>query len=190
MLKKFIFQSILCFVTFSLGFLLGGVALVFPFIEKAFWEAKITDYFSLLVTLVVGGGAAYLVSHTIEKSNHDATVIDSLIDRIELELVKLQEFTTSFIHKKAGKVKIQQEELSRITFSLKKISSMLTVVEIATTNKEPRTRELYDALKKSITDQNFTLKLCPFNEAQKNRIQDLFLQFTIQLYNIKILSFK
>ncbi|KIM08767.1 MAG: hypothetical protein KU29_03310 [Sulfurovum sp. FS06-10] len=190
MLEKLIFGFIVVFVTFCFGFLMGGLSMAFPFIEKAFWEAKITDYFSLLLTLVVGGGAAYLVSHTIEKNNHDAIVIDSLIDKLELELSKLQEYTILFLENKSGKNFVQQEDLSQITFAFKTISSMLTVVENATNNKEKRTRELFDALKASITDKNFTLAMRPFSLIQQKKIQDLFLQFKIQLYNVKISSFK
>lgn len=191
MLDKLIFRIIVIFVTFCLGFLMGGLFIVFPFIEKAFWEAKITDYFSLIFTLLVGGGAAYFISHSIEKNNHDAAVIDTLVDKVESELNILEKNLTSFIEKKSLRAySLNKNDLSQITLSFKIISSILTVIETAVKNKDSRTRELYNALKQSITDDNFTLKPHPFSEIQQKKIQDLFLRFKIQLYNIKISSFK
>ena len=189
MLKTIIFQTILFILIFCFGFLIGGVCLVFPFIEKAFFEAKITDYFSLIFTLLVGGGAAYFVGHSIQKSNHDATIIDSLVDKIEKELASLESFTSTLIEKKAVAAPVQKEDLTKITLSFKTISSLLTVVEKTIKKKEQRTRELFDSLKVAITDENFTLEQAPYTELQKTMIQDLFLQFTIQLCNVKVSSY-
>ena len=190
--KQFILVLSLCVVSFSIGFLIGGLALVFPFIEKAFWEAKITDYFSLVLTVCVGGGAAYFISHSIEKNNHDVSVLDSLLGKIEFEYELLYTHTKYFIDKKNNTTDSPvQNDLTRINFSLKKISQMLSILEEIKRYPFPsQLRETFSSLKMNITDKNFNLiQLDPYNDEQINKIDNACIQFLMQLHRAKTISF-
>lgn len=191
-IKRFILIFLLCVIFFSIGFLAGGLALVFPFIEKAFWDAKITDYFSLVFTVCVGGGAAYFISHSIEKNNHDVGVLDSLLGKIELEYDLLYSYTKDFIDKKNSSTNPPaQKDLTKINFSLKKISQMLSILEEMKQYSFPsKLRESFSSLKMNITDENFNLVLLtPYTDGQINRIDSACIQFLMQIHRAKTISF-
>lgn len=190
--KQFVLIFLLCVIVFSIGFLAGGLALVSPFIEKAFWDAKITDYFSLVFTVCVGGGAAYFISHSIEKNNHDVGVLDSLLGKIESEYESLYSYTKSFIDKKNSQTDSPvQNDLTRINFSFKKISQMLSILEEMKQYPFPsQLRETFSSLKMNITDENFTLvQLIPYPDEQTNKIDNACIQFLMQIHRAKTISF-
>lgn len=183
---------LLCIIFFSIGFLAGGLSLVFPFIEKAFWEAKITDYFSLIFTVCVGGGAAYFISHSIEKNNHDIGVLDSLLGKVESEYELLYSYTKSFIDKKNSQSDSPvQNDLTKINFSLKKTSQMLSILEEIKQYPFPsQLRESFSSLKMNITDENYNLLPdTPYTGAQINKIDNACIQFLMQLHKAKTVSF-
>lgn len=191
-IKRFILIFLLCVIFFSIGFLAGGLALVFPFIEKAFWDAKITDYFSLVFTVCVGGGAAYFINHSIEKNNHDVGVLDSLLGKIELEYDLLYSYTKDFIDKKNSSINPPtQNDLTKINFSLKKTSQMLSILEeMKQYPFPPQLREAFSSLKMNITDENFNLaQLAPYPDDQANKIDNACIQFLMQIHRAKTISF-
>lgn len=173
-----------------IGFLCGGLSLGFPVFEKAFFESKITDYASVIVTLVVGVFATFFINKSIEKSSHNISVVERIVTSIESELETLYKNVNAFINSKNEATPPTESEKTNILFLFKRISSLLTVLEGTHPCKDNvNLRDSYQNFKIATTDENFTVNSTRYEKEQLLLIENSFLIFSTNLLRTRAAAY-
>ncbi len=179
-------------ITFFLcGFLCGGLFIVFPSVERSFLEAKVTDYASIITTIMVGIGATYYINRAIGKNAHVAAVVEKLADKIEINLEELHLLVADYItdDRQFDRISMKNE----ILLSFKKISNACSCLEENMHFSNVLGGELRGAFieyKKSVTDNPFGINGELYAENLKQQIEEALFRVELLLSKIKFAAYR